>query len=137
MHGDIVKFISKHHVMVLSMRDGEDTWSCCCFYTFILADPTLVFLSHNDTRHAMLMLQTPCISGTISQQTKSVRLIRGVQFKGVACITDSESLREQYNKRFPFAGMVKAALWAVRLDYVKFTSNLIIFGEKLYWERVD
>jgi len=136
MHGNIVKFISKCHVAALNMRDGACTWSFCCFYVFNPYDPTLVFLSDEDTRHVKLMLQNPCVSGTISQQTRSVLRIRGIQFKGVAGMTDSELLREEYNKRFPFACVVKTGLWVVRLDLVKFTSNIIKFGEKLYWERV-
>jgi uncharacterized protein YhbP (UPF0306 family) len=137
MHDDIVRFISKHHVAALSIRDEEYTWSCCCYYSFIPSDPALLFLSNSDTRHAKLMLQTPYVSGTISRQTKSVFRIQGVQFKGVARITDSVQMRQSYSKRFPFVCLTDAELWTLRLDYVKFTSNIVKFGKKLYWERTE
>ena len=137
MHDDIVKFISKCHVAALSMRDGENLWSFCCFYLFIPYSCALVFLSGEDTLHARLMSRNPGVSGTISRQTKSVPRIQGVQFKGAGQVTDSVYLRRRYNRRFPFACMADAALWTVRLDYVKYTSNIIKFGKKLYWERGD
>lgn len=134
MHKDIVKFITKHHVAALSMQDGEGTWSSNCFYAFAPADHMLVFLSHGDTLHAQLLLRNPRISGAISEQTKSVLKIQGIQFKGTAELTDSKTLRQLYNKRFPFASVVDATLWAVRLNTVKFTSNIVKFGKKLHWE---
>ena len=135
MHSDIAKFFLKNHVAALSVEDEEGTWSCCCFYVFVPSDPTLLFLSYMDTHHSRLMTRNPAVSGTVSQQTKSVLRIQGAQFKGVAYIADSTSMRQLYNSRFPFANTSDAALWAVRINYVKFTSNILKFGEKVHWER--
>jgi uncharacterized protein YhbP (UPF0306 family) len=127
----IIKFLKRNHIASIATQD----WSFSCFYAYYEADPHLLFLSDNNTAHAQLLLQNPRVSGTIAKHTRTVAHIQGVQLVGEAFIADDSALRSIYNKRFPFAAISAATLWAVRLDLVKYTSNIVTFGKKIEWRR--
>lgn len=135
MDSKIEKFIKKNHVAALSIQHDDGTWCCNCFYAFHDEDPHIVFLSHGDTLHAKLMTKNPKISGAIAGQTKTIASIQGIQFTGLASFSQDQAMRKVYNKRFPFAALVEASMWVIRLDTIKYTSNIIKFGNKLYWSR--
>ena len=131
----IVKFIKKNHVAALAVQNDNSIWCFNCFYTFYNDDPHIIFLSQANTLHAKLMSQNPHVSGTISAQTKTIAAIQGIQFTGLAVYSQDDRLRAVYNKRFPFAAVIEAEMWTVRLDKIKYTSSIITFGSKIYWER--
>jgi uncharacterized protein YhbP (UPF0306 family) len=131
----IIKFIKKNHVAAIAAQNDTGTWCFNAFYAFDEDDPHIIFLSTHDTLHADLMTQNPHVSGTISGQPKLVAAIQGIQFTGFAFPSEDKHLRTLYNKRFPFAIVINAPMWAIRIDKIKYTSNITTFGSKIYWER--
>ena len=67
-------------------------------------------------------------------------LIRGLQFKGEIRRLEgeeSDAQRQRYVRRFPVALALKAPVWEIRLDELKFTDNTLGFGKKLHWLRTE
>ncbi|MBF0898137.1 MAG: hypothetical protein HXK58_07625, partial [Campylobacter concisus] len=60
--------------------------------------------------------------------------IEGVQFQG-AMREASESGREIYFKRFFYAKAMDPKIWSISLEKVKFTSNTLGFGKKIFWQK--
>ena len=44
-------------------------------------------------------------------------------------------MRARYVNRFPIARMLRAPVWEIRPDELKFTDNTLGFGTKLHWLR--
>ena len=44
-------------------------------------------------------------------------------------------MRARYVNRFPIARMLRAPVWEIRPDELKFTDNTLGFGSKLHWLR--
>lgn len=135
----ISEFIERNHVVGLAVLDTDGVpWAANCFYVFDEEDVSLVILSRDNTRHAAAMAAHPRIAGTISGQIHKVKDIQGVQFKAEALLTegaDRKSALRLYYRKFPFARLVPADVWRLRLGSVKFTDNTIVFGHKTLWSR--
>lgn len=83
-------------------------------------------MSEDKTRHAQMTGQRAKVAGTVNGQPKTVALIRGVQFKGEIRRPEgeeSDAQRKRYTRRFPVAAALKAPVWEIRLDELKFTDN--------------
>ncbi len=90
------------------------------------------------TRHGALMQARSHVAGTVNGQTKTVLLIKGVQYRGNAQLLDGEQealAREAYCRRFPVARTVLSPLWEIILDELKMTDNTLGFGKKQIWQR--
>lgn len=134
----IVDFLNANYVLSLSVVENNRSWSSNCFYVLYEKLRSLVFISHGNTKHYQLLTQNPYVSGTIAAQTKNVTHIQGVQYTGRTISPEGEQSEEAnsiYYKRFPFARFVRAKLWVLELDYLKYTDNSLGFGKKLVWER--
>ena len=46
-------------------------------------------------------------------------------------------MSEDKTRRFPVAAALKAPVWEIRLDELKFTDNTLGFGKKLHWLRAE
>ena len=97
-------------------------------------------MTESTTRHGTLMTQQPQVVGTVSGQIKTVMQIKGIQYRGSACLLSGEQeklARAAYCQRFPVARTVAAPLWEIRLDEIKMTDNTLGFGKKNQWLRDD
>lgn len=134
-----IDFIQANFVLsVTTVGKGNKPWSANCFYAFNETNNTLIFISHGNTKHYQMLTENPVVSGTISAQTKNVLHIQGIQFTGKVVTPegqDSKDANSRFYKRFPFARFVRAKLWVLELDHVKFTDNTLGFGKKLIWEK--
>ncbi|SCC08895.1 pyridoxamine 5'-phosphate oxidase family protein [Gilliamella intestini] len=135
----IIKFIKKHHVLTLSVILPDNTpWACNAFYVFDEQLMCLYFLSELKTQHAKAMLVHPQVAGTISVNPKTIAQIQGIQFQAKATQLQNEQAKQaygQYYQAFPFARVIKAPIWALQLQRVKMTSNLLGFAIKTYWDK--
>jgi uncharacterized protein YhbP (UPF0306 family) len=85
-----------------------------------------------------LILENNKVSGTISNNESNIAEIQGIQFRGIAEISEGEKLkrfRKLFLRKFPLAFFKKLTLWSVRLDYVKMTDNSKYFACKIHWKR--
>ena len=136
----IVAYLKANVVMALCTALEGRPWAANCFYAFDAEAVRFLFLTHEETRHGREMLENARVAGTVSSQQASVAKIRGVQFTGTARLlegTERTEARRIYDRRFPFARLSPAPVWAVVVAELKFTDNTFGFGTKLHWRRPD
>ncbi|GLR11107.1 hypothetical protein COO59_15015 [Mixta theicola] len=134
----IIRYLKKQHVLSVCCRNDETFWCANCFYLFNEARMAFWIMTEVETRHGALMAQQPQVAGTVSGQTKTVTLIKGIQYRGAARLLHGEQeqlARAAYCQRFPVARAVSAPLWEIRLDEIKMTDNTLGFGKKNQWLR--
>ncbi|ARJ41418.1 hypothetical protein B1H58_04940 [Pantoea alhagi] len=134
----IIRYLKKQHVLSVCCGNNETVWCANCFYVFDETGMAFWIMTEAETRHGALMMQQPQVAGTVSGQTKTVMLIKGIQFLGTAHLLQGEQeqrARAAYCQRFPVARTVSAPLWEIRLDEIKMTDNTLGFGKKNHWLR--
>ncbi|MGP4123660.1 MAG: YhbP family protein [Sodalis sp. (in: enterobacteria)] len=135
----ICRFITKQHVLTLCAGNLDDIWCANCFYVFHQPAMALWLLTSPQTRHGKLIRENARVAGTIFLQSKTVALIKGVQYRGImTCLLESETEREArryYYHCFPIAKALISPLWQLDLLEVKMTDNTLGFGKKLRWQR--
>ncbi len=133
----ICGFIARKHVLGLAVASDGDIWTASCFYAFEADAMELLLMTDPATRHGRLMTANPKVAGTIAGQPNVVGRIQGVQFSALARVlegTEAVAGRHRYLRRFPAAVLAPSApLWALRLQEVKMTDNLLSFGTKRLW----
>jgi len=135
----IKEFIKEHHVLTLSVTDGDDLWCSHAFYAYIEEEQTFVITSEEKTRHIGLLSKNPdLVAGAICLETETIGLIRGLQFRAISSKCDDNLInryRLRYLKRFPYAILKGGDLWLLKLTEAKLTDNRLGFGKKLLWTR--
>lgn len=135
---NILNFINKFNVLSVCGTEGDKSWSANSFYVFDPEEARFIVVSHKESRHMGMILKNPYVSGTIAQQTESVIKIQGIQYSGIMKeLIKPESKRafKIFYTRFPYARLIRSPIWAIMVDYIKFTDNTLGFGKKTYWER--
>lgn len=136
---NITSLIKKNRVLTLSILEPDNTlWACNTFYAFDENLVCLYILSEMRTSHAQAMLTHPHVAGTISKTPKSIADIQGIQYKATASLLSDDAAKTAYNlyyKAFPFARAFKAPIWALELQYIKYTNNRLGFAHKENWLR--
>jgi len=130
----IINFIHKHHVLTLATCVNEEPYCANMFYEYLDSENVFVFTSEEKTRHISDALQNSTIGGSVVFETKTVGLIRGLQFQGKMFKPEDELLhtaKRAYLRRFPFAILNNTPLWVIRPTFLKFTDNRLGFGKKI------
>ncbi|WP_173636092.1 YhbP family protein [Paramixta manurensis] len=134
----ILGYLKKQHVLSLCGRSEDDLWCANCFYVFNQQQMAFWIMSETHTRHGELLVADPRVAGTVNGQTRTVMLIKGVQYRGRASLlqgAQESEARAAYCRRFPVARSASAPLWAISLDELKMTDNTLGFGKKMIWRR--
>lgn len=138
MDKKISEYIISKKVFSIATSVNNIPYSANCYYAF---DPTtfsLLFLSDKTTRHIKEAILNNIIAGTISSEAKTVATIKGIQFTGKFIVPTDENKEDFYTiyyKKFPFAKLKPAPIWAVSIEFIKMTDNTLGFGTKLIWEK--
>jgi len=121
--------------MTFAVCTKEGAYCANLFYVFNEESLSLIFASNIDSKHIKDAIANPNIGGTISKETKNISKIQGVQFRGR--LKSSLDFKEgrSYFKRFVFAKKIKLSLWAVELNFIKFTDNTLGFGKKFIYKK--
>lgn len=139
LSNEIIAFLERNHVVSIAVCDADNgLWAASSFYVFDPRSVSLFILGHESTRHARTMLHNPRIAGTIAGQPLEIRDIQGVQFDGQARLLEGEdrgNALRSYAVKFPVAHQTTAGIWCLRMMSVKYTSNVVTFGNKLTWVR--
>ncbi|WP_434777912.1 hypothetical protein [Neisseria sp. Ec49-e6-T10] len=139
MPTEFVDFMNQHHILSLATYADQALWAANCFYVLEENHANLIILSSQKTKHGSMMLDSPLIAGTICSQSIKIRDIRGIQFTALARLLEANERKQalsRYIKRFPIAALHRQSdVWALRLQTIKYTSNHLIFGSKMYWQR--
>ncbi|SKA38193.1 pyridoxamine 5'-phosphate oxidase family protein [Consotaella salsifontis] len=136
--GKIIAYIRANRVLSLCSVRGSTPWAANCFYALDEQAMVLLFMSERSTRHGSELLDNDQVAGTISSQESNIAKLRGVQFAGrVRCLEGEEQQRglATYFRKFPFARLKPAPLWAITLYHLKYTDNTFGFGTKMHWQR--
>ncbi|MDR3350538.1 MAG: pyridoxamine 5'-phosphate oxidase family protein [Prevotellaceae bacterium] len=130
----IIAFIRKHHVLTMATCAAHQPWCASLFYAYMEKENVFVVTSDANTRHLAEAAENPAIAGAIVLETKTVGLIRGLQFQGALLRPDEELLRQArraYLHRFPFAILGNTPIWTLRPIFLKYTDNRLGFGKKI------
>ena len=131
----IVKFLKKMHlVSVCVIDDDGQPYAFSAFYAFDEVNFSLLLASSDESSHVKFLKNSKLVAGTIALDTKIIGKIEGVQFQG-AMREARESEREIYFKRFFYAKAMDPKIWSISLEKVKFTSNTLGFGKKIFWQK--
>jgi uncharacterized protein len=136
----INRFLRQQHVLTLCTGRDMDMWCASCFYVFDEDQMALFLMTEKHTRHGELMQINPQVVGTIATQSRTVALIKGIQYRGeIAALTGEaeHTAHQRYCRRFPVANAFSAPLWQLNLLEIKMTNNISAFGKKLHWSHVD
>ncbi|WP_225086641.1 YhbP family protein [Pectobacterium colocasium] len=134
----ISRYLKKLHVLTLCVGENSELWCASCFYTYDDQQIAFYLMTELQTRHGEIMARLPQVAGTVSGQPKSVMLIKGVQFRGLAVQLEGDEAqhaRARYNTRFPIARASQAPIWRLDLTEIKMTDNTLGFGKKRHWQR--
>ena len=133
-----LQYLARQHVLTLCTFNGEECWAANCFYVIDTENISFWLMTEPSTRHGHLMTACPQVVGTINEQTESVALLQGIQFRGEIRLAEGDTYQrglEAYQQRFPIAKKKIAPLWSLRIDMLKMTDNQLGFGTKLLWQR--
>lgn len=130
----IVRFIRRHHVLVLATAAQGVPYCADLFYTYDEERNELVFTSDDTTRHAREMLLEPVVAGSVVVETRVVGRVQGLQLCGRVERADNRA-RTLYLRRFPYAALTTLTLWRLRPTFLKYTDNTLGFGTKLIWNQ--
>lgn len=130
----ILRFVGRHHVLVLATTGPEGVWCADCFYAYDRQRNAFVFTSDPATRHGSDLAQRPDVAASIVLETRIVGRVQGLQLTGRAVPGDDRA-RRIYLKRFPYAAVADLHLWQLLPDRMKLTDNTLGFGKKLLWKR--
>lgn len=134
----IERFISNHNTLTLATAVEDQPYCCSLLYAFEPDKCLLHFMSSNDTRHIKDVLKNPKVAGTITNETKIISNIQGIQFTG--CIRSGETENADNSKsiylaRYPIAKIFNASLWTIEIDFIKYVNNTLGFKKKIKWQR--
>lgn len=130
----IVRFLRRHHVLVLATAATGVPYCADLFYAYDQERNELVFTSDETTRHGREMLLCPAVAGSVVLETRVVGRVQGLQLCGCAERGD-ERARKLYLQRFPYAALSPLTLWRLRPAFMKYTDNTLGFGTKLIWNQ--
>ena len=126
----IKNFLKDEHLLCLSVCDENGVYPSSCYYVFCEENLSLCFKSDKDSKHIQLAKQNPKISANIHKDSKILGLLKGVQIK--ATFRNATQCEEAlYYKRFPFARLGNGEVFALVIDFAKYTDNKLLLKEKL------
>ncbi|QEC69227.1 hypothetical protein FRZ67_18625 [Panacibacter ginsenosidivorans] len=132
-------FIEKQKAATICCVDEQNNPYCfSCFYALIRENDLLVIKSSASSNHVKLLLQKPCVSGTILPEKLNVFPVKGIQFTGMMLQVPgvyAVNAAKEYHKKFPFALAIPGEIYIVRLEAIKMTNSGKIFGEIITWQR--
>ncbi|EAI8624363.1 hypothetical protein I9Q28_00500 [Campylobacter lari] len=126
----IKKFIYSQKLLTLSVQDNDEIYCASCYYAFDDKNLALIFASEEHTKHIQLSYKNPKVGVNIALDTNIINLIKGVQIKAIFRKATAEQEKIYYEK-FPFAKLAKACIFALNIQWAKYTDNKILLSKKL------
>lgn len=135
----ITDFMHTQTVCTMAVNNPDMQPVCAsCFYVFDAKHGLIIFKSESSTNHISYGLANSAVGGTILPDRLVKQQIQGIQFEGELLphanpyLLDAKKL---YYLKYPFAAVMSGHIWAIKLNYIKFTDNGLGFGRKIIWER--
>lgn len=126
----ILEFIKNEQLLSWAMSDEKGIYIANAFYTFDEENLAFIIASHEDTKHIKLASKNPNIALNIAKESK-IAFLKGIQAKAKFKSASKKQIKIYFLK-FPFAKLDKSAkIYALELEWLKFTNNALGFGKKL------
>ncbi len=135
---NLIQFLHKHHIFILSTSYNNTPHSTPLFYAFDADNMRLIFTSEAHTRHMQEISQNNSVSAGIYLETEKMGLIQGVQVWGKAETNRDSELQKCYFQRFPMSRaflltQAKHEFCALKMEKARLIDNKLGFGKKLEW----
>lgn len=134
---NIRTFLKKNRVAsVCFSNEINIPWCFSCFFVFAEDSGVLVFKSSNGSSHQDYTENESNVCGTVLQEQLDVIKIKGMQFSGrtIDSKTIDPKLSTLYYKQYPFGRVVTGYIWAIKLDFIKFTDKTLTFNQQTVWK---
>ncbi|MEO8759469.1 MAG: hypothetical protein ABI388_00830 [Bacteroidia bacterium] len=133
----VVSFLKNNKVATVCFVTTDNMPYCInCFYAYDEKNNMLVFKSSFGTSHDTFIKPDAPVSGTILPNSVSLLNAKGIQFSG-KLINPTEidylKLPSLYTKNYVMSLAMLGYIWAVRLEFIKYTDNSLGFGNKIIW----
>ncbi len=135
---NIKEFLKNNTVASICVVDDKQEPHCfSCFYEYLEDEGLLVFKSSYVTKHEEAVQKASRVSGTVLPDQLDALKIRGIQFNGTTLNKNeiAASATTSYYKKYPLGLVMVGYIWAIKLDYIKFTDNALVFGHKTIWTK--
>lgn len=136
MNENIKQFLRKNRVATVCFSDEKNNPYCfTSFFVFDEEHNTMVFKSSYGTNHEYFVRFASKVSGSVLPERLDILKIKGIQFTGTTVDAKeiSKELIVSYYKKYPFGRVMGGFIWAIKLEFVKFTDNTAVFGQKMIW----
>ncbi|WP_104722063.1 hypothetical protein [Helicobacter mesocricetorum] len=135
MDAKIKDFVSNHHLLALSVLDNQqEIYTASCYYAFNEERLSLIFKSSQDCKHIQLAKSHPKVGVIIAEDSKNLRLIKGLQIK--ALFRDAQKSEVTlYYKNFPYALLAGGGVFGLDILWAKYTDNTLLLEDKLTYTR--
>lgn len=138
MDKNIIDFLLNQTVLTLSTCIDNKPNCASCFYAFEKSLNYLIIKSDANTTHIKEAILNPSVAGTVLPDKFQKQNVKGIQFLAEFFTPQDELLKKAkicYYKKYPFALAIPGNLWALDLNYIKFTDSTLGFGKKIIWEK--
>lgn len=121
----ILEFIKNEQLLSWAMSDEKGVYIANAFYVFDEKNLAFIIASHEDTKHIKLASKNPSIALNIAKESK-IAFLKGIQAKAKFKSASKEQIKIYFSKLDK-----SAKIYALELDWLKFTNNALGFGKKL------
>ncbi|MEO6902439.1 MAG: pyridoxamine 5'-phosphate oxidase family protein [Bacteroidia bacterium] len=134
----ILDFIKKQKLFTLATCVDNKPHCSICYYAYSEELNTIIFKSSKKTNHVIEAQNNNNVALAISNDTKEIINIKGVQIEGLFFEPNENQItaaKKSYYLKFPFAITFSGEIWIIELTKIKFTDNSLGFSKKLVWEK--
>ncbi|RRN76264.1 hypothetical protein EIM50_25580 [Pseudoxanthomonas sp. SGD-10] len=135
MKDELVRFFNENEVATICcLTEGMQPHCFNCYYAFDAERKVIIFKSSKNSYHNELLGDLAPISGTILSPASSLMKAKGMQFSGKIITGDVlHIVTKIYYKKYALAYAKPGDLWAIQLEWAKFTNNTLGIGVKQEW----
>lgn len=139
MKDELIHFFNENEVATICCLTEQQYPHCFnCYYAFDAEAKILIFKSSKNSYHNQLLGEHAPIAGTILSPASSLMKAKGMQFSGKVIFSEvPKELAKIYYKKYALAYARPGELWAIQLDWAKFTNNTLGIGVKQEWFLLD
>ncbi|MCI5967927.1 hypothetical protein [Helicobacter sp.] len=139
MDDRIKAFITKQHLLALSVIDNTDSthlsvYSASCYYAFVKENLSLCFKSDSNSKHIKLAYVNPSVGVIIAKDSNTLTHLKGVQIQATFRNATQQEQGVYYDK-FPFARLGSGEIFALDIDFAKYTNNQLLLQKKLTYTK--
>lgn len=135
---NITDFLNENKLASVCFIDEENNPYCInCFYSFDDVNQLLIFKSASNSAHLKFVLNHKNVAGTVLPDSQGLLKLSGLQFSGFLLEEEqiiSLNLASTYLKTHPLSIAKSGVVWALKLNFIKFTDSAFGLGKSSIWK---